>query len=629
MKLRICLAGLLQQAAALSLTPFSPNTYWPGDRVPLSVNKLVSHADRAVYSYYDLPFVCPPKDGKTKATLSIDEILRGDRVYTSDFKLYMLEDEACHVLCTRQLDAESIKKANEYIRKDYKVEWYIDGLPGATSHATHDKSSKYYSSGFKLGQKGDNGQTYLNNHYTLVVKYRHSDNHDATRVVLAFEVYPRSIEMTENDKRSTDRRYAGSCELDALTKPSAAPGIPLQTSDRTLHESLNITYTYSVYFREDLDIHWVDRWNPYFYYSDTRIVWYSTIISAIICILLTSVVGVILARTLTIELRSGARPLQNDLELKEKRETAGWRLLHADIARPPQRPALLCSFVASGMQFALCLIALLIRHRISSSLGLFFLLFAGIISGHYSGQAYRSFDRDDWPRQGLLTALGIPGVFFILVVTLNICLWLHGGSVVPFGTLCELVGLWLGGSVPLVMIGVYTGTKSSSGDVAKTKTIPREIPRQPIITRFWPSVIIAGALPYAAICVELYFILQALQLHQDGYLSFIFRSLTLVLLIAVITNVEVTVTMMYLLLNHEDHQWHWKSFLYGSASAFYIFAHAMFYFLSRLQYGLLSGMVYFGYTVLFCLLYALVQGMLGYVVSSLFVSKIYSAYNRR
>ncbi|CCG82425.1 Putative uncharacterized protein [Taphrina deformans PYCC 5710] len=621
----VCTLLFVRGTLSLSLDPFSPNVYWPGDKVPLSVNKLVSNAHDKTYNFYDLPFVCQPEEGITQSALSMDEVLRGDRIYHSDFKLEMLENEACHVLCTKELDAEAIQKANDLIRKDYKVEWYIDGLPGATSFSTHDKGHKYYASGFRLGTVGDDRHTYLNNHFTFVVKYRHSDNHDATRVVLAFEVYPRSIAMTENDWRSMNRKYPGSCEIDALETVETAPGVPLAYSDTSLHQNLTITYTYSVYFREDLDIHWTDRWNMYFYYSNTRIVWYSTALSAIICILLTSVVGVILARTLSTEISSISRSIKNDLDLNED-DIAGWKRLRAEITRPPQRPDLLCALLCNGMQIIISILALLIRTKISSSIGVFGLFFAGVLSGFYAGSKYKSFDREDWQRQSVLMSIQVPSFFFSILLVLNFFLWLQGASAIPISTLFELLGLWFAGSVPLVLIGAYTGARKPTNEhIQRANPVARSVPRQPIFTRFWPSLLIAGALPYAAICVELYFILQAFKLHENGYLSFIFKSLTLVIFIAIITTVEVTVTMIYLQLNHEDHRWHWRAFLYGSASAGYIFAHATFYFITTLQYGFISGIVYFGYTVLFCLLYALIQGMLGYVASSIFVAKIYSS----
>lgn len=616
-------------AMALSLDPFSPNVYWPEATIPLSVNKVTSSKTLASIAFYDLPFVCKPAGGVTKAALSLDEVLRGDRLMSSDVKLKMLSNDACHILCTQQLGEDDIRLAHQLIKQDYKVEWYVDGLPGATSFATHDKTHKYYAAGFRLGQTEADGRTYLNNHFTFVIKYRHSDNHDDTRVILAFEVYPRSIVMTDVDRQSVQSRQGDSCDIAALEESVTTPALALVDEGKRLYNSLNVTYTYSVYFREDLDIHWARRWDLYFYFSNPRIVWWTTAVSAVICLSLATIIGLTLARTLRNEVNKATMPTKADLEFIED-DVAGWKLLRNDVFRAPARPDLLSASVGTGIQVVITIFAVLIRRKIPS-LGLFGLLFAGVFGGFQSGKLHKYFTNGQttsWTRNGLFTAAGIPGVFFISFLVLNCLVWIQGYSAaVPLSTVMELLGMWFGISLPLVMIGAYTGSRKldNHANVVHVQTIPRQIPRQPFYCRFWSSILVAGALPYAAIGVELYFILNSIKLHQDGYLSFVFSSLSIVAVISILTTIEVSVAMTYLLLRHEDHEWHWRAFSFGAASSLYIFAHATFYFFSRLRYGFLSGLVYFGTTSLFCLLYALIQGTFGYTVSSLLVRKIYAS----
>lgn len=619
---------ILLQVCALSLNPFAPNSYWPDDIVPLSVNKVATDHGQSI-SYYDLPFVCQPKHGLVKAALSLDEVLHGDRIMASDIRLRLLANDPCHLMCTKQLNEDAIRDAYQLIARQAKAEWYVDGLPGATAFATHDKTHKYYSAGFPLGQVAPDRRTYLNNHFTLVIKYRHSDNHDDTRVILAFEVYPRSILMTENDTRSMNRQYQGACAIAALEDPNVPPSLALVDENRRLHTSMNVTYSYSVYFREDLDIHWVNRWDLYFYYSDTRIVWYYTAVSAVICLALTAVVGGIFARTLSSELNSISN--LEGLQLKLATEFAndnntGWKVLRGDVFRSPRRPQYFPALIGSGTQLIISLLAVCIRRRFAS-LGLFILLLAAVYSGHRSGTLHKSLHENDvdWVRNGLLTALGVPSLFLVLLVALNFFIWVQGASSpIPISTILELMSMWLGASVPLVMIGAYTGSRKPSSDLSsQVGAVERKIPTQPFYNRFYVSCVIAGALPYAAISVQLYFILRSFKLHQDGYLSFIFSSLSLVAFIAILTTIEVSVTMIYLLLQQGDHRWHWRAFFYGSASTAYIFAHAVFYFLSRLNSGLVNGLVYFSYTIMFCLLYGLINGTFGYLSATIFVYRIY------
>lgn len=618
----------LSQICALSLNPFAPSTYWPDETIPLTVNK-VSTQQGISRSYYDLPFVCQPKRGLVKAAVSLDEVLHGDRIMGSEIRLRFLANDPCHLLCTKHLSEDDIREAYQLVTKQAKVEWYVDGLPGATAFATHDKTHKYYSAGFPVGQVAPDRRAYLNNHFTLVIKYRHSDNHDDSRVILAFEVYPRSILMSENDRQSMNRQYQGSCEIDALEDVNSLPTLALVDEGRSLYTSMNVTYSYSVYFREDFDIHWPNRWNLYFYYSDTRIVWYYTAVSAIICLALTAIVGSILARTLSGRIKLVSKFQEAQMSFVSDAidvEKSGWKLLQGDVFRPPIRPDLLPVLVGSGLQLILSLVAVLVQSRFTS-LGLFMLLFAAIYAGHQSGRLHRSFHPEEsaWIKNGFSTAAALPGIFFLLALILDFCLWVQGSrSLISVSTILEMMSMWLGASVPLVMIGVFTGSRISPVDHSgRVNTAERKIPRQPLFNKLWVSLVVAGVLPYAAISVQWYFILRSFKLHQDGYLSFIFSSVSLVALIAVLTTIEVSVTMIYLLLLYGDHCWHWRAFFYGSASTIYIFAHALFYFLTRLKYGFVNGLIYFGYTTIFCLLYGLINGTLGYGSASIFVHRIY------
>lgn len=64
-------------------------------------------------------------------------------------------------------------------------------MPGATSFVTVDKSKKYYAAGFKLGYVEDD-KVYINNHVMMVLRYRKDDKNPDKKVVVAFEVYPKS-----------------------------------------------------------------------------------------------------------------------------------------------------------------------------------------------------------------------------------------------------------------------------------------------------------------------------------------------------------------------------------------------------------------------------------------------------
>lgn len=65
----------------------TPKAYHANDRVPLLVNKIVSENTQLPFAYGDLPFVCTPKDGVKRTWLNLGEVLRGDRLMSSDYEV--------------------------------------------------------------------------------------------------------------------------------------------------------------------------------------------------------------------------------------------------------------------------------------------------------------------------------------------------------------------------------------------------------------------------------------------------------------------------------------------------------------------------------------------------------------
>ena len=81
------LSSLSSTASAFYIPGLSPTVFHNGDRVPLFVNKIFSEKSPLPFAYADLPFVCePPKDAK-RAWLNLGEVLRGDRILTSDYEV--------------------------------------------------------------------------------------------------------------------------------------------------------------------------------------------------------------------------------------------------------------------------------------------------------------------------------------------------------------------------------------------------------------------------------------------------------------------------------------------------------------------------------------------------------------
>ncbi|KAM6482340.1 Endomembrane protein 70-domain-containing protein [Trichoderma sp. SZMC 28011] len=673
----LCLL-LLSPSTAFYIPGWSIKSYKDGELVPLMVNKVYSDNTQLQYAYNDLPFTCSPT-GDHKAgggllsgqsvPLNLGEVLRGDRIITSDMELAMAKDTPCTLLCNKEMSRRDMRWSKELIRDGYVAEWIVDNLPGATSFVTADKTRKYYASGFKLGYTEASTKTgklhyYLNNHHTIVIKYRRASGRAGDRgekVVVGFEVYPKSV-------GNGNKKDSAGCPADIqnVDEPFELYIAPNRTSDASLKYdglsyrpneledddsspgSLNIPYTYSVYFREDDSIEWAHRWDLYFVNQEdgTRIHWMAIINSLIICGLLTGIVMIILARTIHSDINKGisaeegkarakraAKPKgektsgllsqgtdadkDDDDDLSDEgealEEATGWKLLHGDVFRKPRLGILLAPLVGSGMQLFFMAMGLVSLGAlgvlnpsfrggfISVGVGLF--IFAGLFSGYFSARVFKSFDGADYRANALVTALLFPGLTFGLVFILNLFVWAQASSTaIPFGTLVAILLLWLCVQVPLVYAGSHYGFHKAGAweHPTKTTTIPRQVPRQAWYSKSIQAVLLAGLIPFAVIFIELLFVFQSIWQDKSGY-YYVFGFLAVVSAILVVTIAEVTIVTIYAQLCAENYHWWWQSFFVGGASAFWVFLYSLWYYFFKLHIsGFVSSMLFFAYSFMAC-----------------------------
>ncbi|MCJ1443346.1 MAG: hypothetical protein MMC23_003844 [Stictis urceolatum] len=422
--LRLCTLGAaISSVHAWYIPGYSIKTYEDKEEIPLYLNKVYSDNTQLQYPYYDLPFVCPASgdrhagliSGKSLA-LNLGEVLRGDRIVTSDYDLVMNQDNECKYLCTQKIDRNGIKRARQLIEDGYVAEWIVDNLPGATSFVTVDRTQKYYAAGFKLGYKDispltGKPQYYVNNHVTLVIRWRKAPGkagEQGGKVIVGFEVYTRSIGSGHrnstgcpSDIHHTGERlnlYIAPNNTLSAAKYAGSSYIPEQ-DDVDDGAQLEIPFSYSVYFREDERVEWANRWDMYFKNQEdsNRIHWLAIVNALIICGLLTTIVVMIWNRTVNGDSRappiedgkvrprrrknqSGARsprsprssektptglldvPGEEEVDSDEESldDISGWKLLHADVFRTPANAGLLAPLVGFGCQLVFMVTGLLI-----------------------------------------------------------------------------------------------------------------------------------------------------------------------------------------------------------------------------------------------------------------------------
>lgn len=642
------------------------------------MNKVESDSTELPYAYYDLPFVCPKHD-KRLVHLFLGEIIKGDRIFDSDYHIFFEKDEPCKRICDRITKQLGIKRADELIRKGYVVEWIIDDLPSATTFISSTNNDKYYAAGFPLGFVQD-GKTYLHNHVMMVIRWHKEKGDPTKKTIVGFEIYPRSVSDFHCPGAS---RNFENFELD--------PSNP---------RDVLIPFTYAVYWREEKDVNWYKRWDLYFAgeVRQEKIHWLSLINSFVLVLLLSAIVGVVLVRTLNKDITSYKRSKYDtkptgkkfhispssdsfteevnkmlrfdDLGLNDMDDSlnSGWRSIVNDVSTMPDKPLILAILAGTGIQLLFTTIAVAVlcasgvlgpEHRgsvISFSILLFVL--AGYTSGFAGIQFYKrftgeSYTRVNWVSVSMYCGGGFTGAIFTIVLILNLFVWAKDSSTaLPFGTIMALFLLFLLLEIPLSILGGYVSSKrniSSSITVSSSSTflpgqaIPMTniqksnnntpgildstpIPRQPFYNSLWFAIPVFGIIPFGIIYVELLFVFKSIWLEKTTfYYMYGFLLATIMLLMVVV--IEITIVSTYLSLNCGDYRWQWRSFIIlGGSIAFYIFFYGIYYFIVYLKVvDFISALLYFIYIMIISTVIGLACGSIGLTCSLYFISKIYNA----
>lgn len=330
-------------------------------------------------------------------------------------------------------------------------------------------------------------------------------------------------------------------------------------------------------------------------------------------------------------------PFYTDEEKAEDREETGWKLVHADVFRPPQRfPQLFAVFTGAGTQITSCALLTVLfsaagflspANRGSLMIGLLMLfLLMGSAAGYVAARTHKMFDGRTYQRTTLMVAFGFPGLCFTVAFILNLFVW-HAGSTtaVDFGSMFVVLILWFLVSVPLVFVGAFFGFKKDRVKFpnAVNTAQPRAIPDQPVYLSRSVAMAIGGLLPFGCVFVELFFILSSLWLDQYYY---VFGFLLLVFSLLAVTCAEISIVLVYFQLCAENYRWWWNSVLVPGASGFYLFLYSVFYYNTRLtMVDETSVIVYFGYMALISVAFGVIAGTMGYFATLWFNFRIFGS----
>jgi len=470
----------------------------------------------------------------------------------------------------------------------------------------------------------------LYNHVNIIIEY-HEVDEDAFRIV-GFYVEPLSI------RHSYDGTWDGKGEAPTLKSCSQSKHVAYDDI-KASHQKVTtgkMVFSYGVEWRRS-EVHWASRWDIYLSMNGAvpdKVHWFSIINSILIVLFLAFMVAMILLRALNLDISKYNR-VPTDEEKAEEREESGWKLVHADVFRPPQDfPMLFCVLVGTGMQLIICTFLLVLfaaigflspANRGSIMIGMLLLfVLMGAFAGFTSARLYKTFKGKQWQNCTLLTALLYPGLVFAVFFGLDILVWSYGSTgAVPFLSMLGVLALWFCISVPLVFLGAYFGYKKDALEFpVVTSNIPRQIPEQPWYLNPAVTCVLGGILPFGACFVEMFFIMSSIWMDQYYY---VFGFLMLVFLILVVTCAEITIVLCYFQLCAEDYKWWWRSFATSGSTALYVFLYSIVYF-SRLESNMfVTYLLYFGYMAVISIGVFLVTGTVGFFSCLYFNYQIYGS----
>lgn len=650
--------GLLSLAVAccllLSLAPPSVNAFYvpgtkekayaKGDAVEFAVNSLRSSSENFPIDYTAMPF-CQPETLTPKVE-SIGEIIWGDRQYNSLYTATMLQDVKCTQVptCTAEKAQKLLaddKKLEKMINKFYRVYMNIDNLPAFSNGSPSSlmvscleqlkkDPSAARQRGYPLGipkKCNKDKSALLNNHLEFTVHYNYdskSTNESETPnyIVVMLEVEAFSINWPTLEK-CTEAKFESAKE--AAAEYGSLPLVGAKKGDAKMLWTYGYTWVKS-------EKKWGTRWDWYLSSASASAASnhvLSIVLSVVVVLFVGSSVFCLLLRALHKDFNR-----YNSEDPEDLQEETGWKLIHADVFRPPFHANWLAIFVANGCQVISTVTIVLIvamlgflspaRRGSLVTAMLFTFVFTSIIGGYVCGVLLQYLNCRAW-KHIFLCSLTLPGGILLMYFFISVINAVHGATTaVPFLTLLQIVVLVALVSLPLTVLGGSLAFRAQPiTNPTRVGRLAREIPEQSVLNKplfiysFFPLV------PLIVVMIEVYYIMQDL---WEGQIYYSFGFLSITALIWAMACGLVTISCLYYVLCYENHRWWWVAYIVPGGAGLHMFVVSIFFFTSQLSVmSFASGVLFFAYMGIVSYMYGLAAGAIGLITSIIFVRKIYSS----
>lgn len=590
--LSLCVCAVLGSSGAGA-------TYREKDGVPVVANKIGPYNNPTeTYEYFSLPF-CQPETLE-KRSHNLGEILSGERKVVTKFEVLFKVPFQFRRLCKRMLTVEEVEQFQSAVDGDWAFEMNVDGLPvwgyvGVIQTPTAEyflQSGRTFSS---LEELDLSSKRFLYTHYIFSLAY------NGDRII--------DVNLTASLEHRLDITTSAPVEVDFTYQVVwQETNIPFEKRDEHKRAGLGASF----------EIHWL-----------------SIINSFVLVILLTVFLAIILMRVVHNDFTRDLKADGADDDFGE--EESGWKNIHGDVFRPPQRINLFTAVLGAGTQLLLIVLMVLAlavlslvspgrKGAISTVLVVLYALTAGI-AGYVAATMYKRLGGTDWVHNAILTATLFPGPLFVLFCVLNtIAITYDSTAALPFGTIMAVFGVYFLVTFPLTVVGAIVGKRNAGSFLVdapcRTTKVPRQIPQVPWFRKPPVQVVIAGFLPFSSIYIETHYLFSSIwgrRVYTLFGVSFV------AFLLLVIVTASITVALIFFQLSVEDHRWWTRSVLYGGSIGFFIFAYAVFFQWKSDLEGFLQLSYFYGYMGIVAYACCLAFGTVGFFASLRFTTFIYNS----
>lgn len=583
------------------------HSYKPGDEVTLWANRVGPyHNPQETYSYYSLPF-CRPDTAKPTRHMhdGLGAVLEGNDMRDSGVLIRFREDLPRQTVCEIDMTKRNAHIFQAAVRNSYWYQMYLDELPMWGM----------------VGQEVSGGEPAPGS--AAVSSTAPPDDSGDAAAARAAPAGP--VERLIYTHKSLSIAYNGDRIIEVnLTSENPQP----------IRAGSRVPVTISVKWGET-DKDFDDRFDRYldFDFFEHQIHFFAVFNSFMMVIFLCGLVVLILMRTLRNDYVRFTSE-DDDMELERVIDETGWKQVHGDVFRSPTSLTLFSVLVGTGHQLfimVLSVILIAIVDKLYVSRGAVMGILVGVysltcaVAGFASGRLFKQHGGRNWKRTMLLTAVLFPGACFAIVFVLNfVAIGYQALATLSLGTMLTMTALWALVALPLTVVGTVVGrNRTQKGKFpCQVNSIRRPVPDGPWYTQRAVLALAGGILPFGSIFIELFYIFSAVW-HYKFY--YVYGFMLLVYVILLIVTVCVTIVSTYCLLNAEDWRWQWTAFASGASTALYVLAYSVYYFFTKTRMtGLFQVAYYYGYMSIFSLGLGILCGTVGYVGSSIFVTRIYT-----